>query len=114
MLSAVIHSTHSYPAVPLARQQVHQRCVPSGPLVLRRALLKDQRLRRIEDLPDLRRSEPSSRDFLIGEQPNPWHLLQRQDKSSRHRGAEHRRRWELLGGTSLFNAVYTIPIQVSA
>ncbi len=49
------------------------------------------------------RSEPSSRDFLIGEQPNPWDLLQPQDKMSRHRGAELRRRYELLGGTSLLS-----------
>ena len=50
-----------------------------------------------------KRSEPSSRTFLIGEQPNPWDLLQPQDKMSRHRGAEHRRRYELLGGTSLLS-----------
>ena len=50
-----------------------------------------------------KRSEPSSRDFLIGEQPNPWDLLQPQDKSSRHRGAELRRRYGLLGGTSLLS-----------
>ena len=49
------------------------------------------------------RSEPSSRAFLIGEQPNPWDLLQPQDKTSRHRGAELRRRYELLGGTSLLS-----------
>ena len=49
------------------------------------------------------RSEPSSRTFLIGEQPNPWDLLQPQDKMSRHRGAEHRRRYELLGDTSLLS-----------
>ena len=49
------------------------------------------------------RSEPSSRAFLIGEQPNPWDLLQPQDKMSRHRGAELRRRYELLGGTSLLS-----------
>ena len=49
------------------------------------------------------RSEPSSRNFLIGEQPNPWDLLQPQDKMSRHRGAELRRRYELLGGTSLLS-----------
>ncbi len=47
------------------------------------------------------RSEPSSRNFLIGEQPNPWELLHPQDKLSRHRGAELRRRYELLGATSL-------------
>ena len=35
-----------------------------------------------------RRSEPSSRATLIGEQPNPWDLLQPQDVTSRHRGAK--------------------------
>ena len=50
-----------------------------------------------------KRSEPSSRAFLIGEQPNPWELLHPQDKTSRHRGAELRRRYELLGGTSLLS-----------
>ena len=49
------------------------------------------------------RFEPSSRTFLIGEQPNPWDLLQPQDKMSRHRGAEHRRRYGRLGGTSLLS-----------
>ena len=33
MLSEVIHSRHSYCAVPLAGQQIHQRSVHSGPLV---------------------------------------------------------------------------------
>src|SRR5260221_7876721 len=32
-----------------------------------------------------RRSEPSSRAALMGEQPNPWDLLQPQDATSRHR-----------------------------
>ena len=50
-----------------------------------------------------KRSEPSSRTFLIGEQPNPWELLRPQDKVSRHRGAEHCRRYELLGSTSLLS-----------
>lgn len=49
------------------------------------------------------RSEPSSRTFLIGEQPNAWDLLQPRAKVSRHRGAELRRRYELLGGTSLLS-----------
>ena len=49
------------------------------------------------------RSEPSSRTFLIGEQPNAWQLLHRRAKVSRHRGAELRRRYELLGGTSLLS-----------
>ena len=49
------------------------------------------------------RSEPSSRNFLIGEQPNPWKLLHLQDKLSRHRGAELRRRYGRLGATSLLS-----------
>jgi hypothetical protein len=40
MLSALIHSIHSYPAMPLAEQLVHQRYVHPGPLVLRTGLLK--------------------------------------------------------------------------
>src|SRR3712207_7760193 len=32
-----------------------------------------------------RRSEPSSRTALMGEQPNPWDLLQPQDATSRDR-----------------------------
>jgi len=39
MLSALIPSAHSYPAMPLAEQLVHQRCVHPGPLVLRTAPL---------------------------------------------------------------------------
>ena len=66
MHSAVIPSILSYPAMPLAEQLVHQRYVHPGPLVLRTA--------------------------LIGEQPNPWDLLQPQDVMSRHRGAKHCRR----------------------
>jgi hypothetical protein len=87
----------------LAEQQPHQRSVHSGPLVLGAALLKYQRLQQIGDQPVSRRSEPSSRNFLIGEQPNPWDLLQPQDKLSRHRGAELRRRYGRLGGTSLLS-----------
>ena len=49
------------------------------------------------------RSEPSSRTTLIGEQPNLWELLHPQDVVSRHRGAELRRRYERLGGTSLLS-----------
>ena len=49
------------------------------------------------------RFEPSSRTFLIGEQPNAWDLLQPRAKVSRHRGAELRRRYGRLGGTSLLS-----------
>ena len=103
MLSAVIRSRHSYPAMLLAEQLVDQRSVLSGPLVLGKTLLKNQRLQQIGDQPVSRRFEPSSRNILIGEQPNPWDLLQPQDMLSRHRGAELRRRYGLLGGTSLLS-----------
>jgi len=93
----------SYPAMPLAGQLVHQRSVPCGPLVLARSSLKYQRLRQIGDQPVSRRFEPSSRTFLIGEQPNPWDLLQPQDKMSRHRGAEQDRRYGLSDPTSLLS-----------
>ena len=36
----------------------------------------------------LRRSEPSSRTALTGEQPDAWDLLQPRAAMSRHRGAE--------------------------
>jgi hypothetical protein len=39
-----------------------------------------------------RRSEPSSRTALMGEQPNPWDILLPQDAMSRHRGAKPPRR----------------------
>ena len=103
MLSEVIHSRLSYPAVLLAEQLVDQRSVHSGPLVLGTNLFNNQRLQQIGDQPVSRRSEPSSRTFLIGEQPNPWQLLRHQDKVSRHRGAEHRRRYGRSGGTSLLS-----------
>ena len=57
-----------------------------------------------------RRSEPSSRTTLIGEQPNPWDLLQPQDVMSRHRGAKHRRRYELLGGISLLSPEFLLSV----
>ena len=55
------------------------------------------------DRPVSRRSEPSSRAALMGEQPNPWDLLQPQDATSRHRGAKPCRRCELLGKISLLS-----------
>ena len=103
MLSAIISSGRSYRAVLLAEQLVHQRFVLSGPLVLGKRSLNQQRLQQIGDQPVSRRFEPSSRNILIGEQPNPWDLLQPQDMLSRHRGAELRRRYGLLGGTSLLS-----------
>ena len=111
MLSAVILSAHSYPAMPLARQLVHQRCVHPGPLVLGTAPLKILTPTADRDRTVSRRSKPSSRTTLIGEQPNPWDLLQPQDVMSRHRGAKHRRRYELLGGISLLSPAYLLSVE---
>ena len=111
MLSAVIPSALSYPAVPLARQPVHQRCVHPGPLVLGTAPLKIRTPTADRDRTVSRRSKPSSRTTLIGEQPNPWDLLQPQDVMSRHRGAKHRRRYELLGGISLLSPAYLLSVE---
>ena len=102
MLSAVILSAHGYPAVPLARQPVHQWCVHPGPLVLGTAPLKSQTPTADRDQTVSRRSEPSSRTTLIGEQPNPWDLLQPQDVMSRHRGAKQPRRCGLLGVSACY------------
>ncbi len=76
----------------LASQPVHQRFVHSGPLVLGTALLKYLTPMVDRDRTVSRRSKPSSRTALMGEQTNPWDLLQPQDAMSRHRGAKPRRR----------------------
>ena len=103
MLSAVIPAEGRYPAMPLARQLAHERFVHPGPLVLGAAPLKFPTPTADRDRPVSRRSEPSSRTALMGEQPNPWDLLRPQDVTSRHRGAEPPRRCELLGETSLLS-----------
>ena len=108
MPSAFISSRRSYPAVPLARQLVHQRSVHPGPLVLRTAPFKSPTPATDRDRTVSRRSEPSSRATLIGEQPNPWNLLQPQDVTSRHRGAKPLRRFELLGAISLLSPEYLL------
>jgi hypothetical protein len=111
MLSAVIPSALSYPAMLLAQQQVHQRCVHPGPLVLGTAPLKSRTPTADRDRTVSRRSKPSSRTTLIGEQPNPWDLLQPQDVMSRHRGAKHSRRCELLGSISLLSPAYLLSVE---
>ena len=111
MLSAVIPSEHSYPAVQLALQPVHQRFVHPGPLVLGAAPLKSPTPTADRDRTVSRRSKPSSRTTLIGEQPNPWDLLQPQDVMSRHRGAKHCRRYELLGSISLLSPAYLLSVE---
>ena len=111
MLSALIQSAHSYPAMHLAIQLVHQRCVQLGPLVLESEPLKIPTPTIDRDRTVSRRSEPSSRATLIGEQPNPWDLLQPQDVTSRHRGAKPPRRYELLGAISLLSPEYLLSFE---
>src|SRR5947209_7303582 len=106
MPSAFIRAAHSYPAVPLARQLAHQRCVPPNPLVLGREPRKSPAPTTDRDRPVSRRSKPSSRTAFIGEQPNPWDLLQPQDAMSRHRGAKPPRRCERSGEISLLSPEY--------
>ncbi|GFS22327.1 cell wall-associated hydrolase [Elysia marginata] len=103
MPSAVILSKLGYPAMPLARQQEHQGFVHSGPLVLGKALINFPTPTADRDRTVSRRSEPSSRTALMGEQPNPWNRLQLQDAMSRHRGAKPLRRCDLLGEISLLS-----------
>ena len=111
MPSAVILSDHSYPALLLAQQQVHQWIVHPGPLVLGATPLKYPTPTADRDRTVSRRSKPSSRTTLIGEQPNPWDLLQPQDVMSRHRGAKRFRRYELLGIISLLSPAYLLSVE---
>ncbi len=111
MLSALIRTEHSYPAMPLAGQPEHQRFVHPNPLVLKVDSLKGPTPTVDRDRPVSRRSEPSSRTALIGEQPNPWDLLQPQDAMSRHRGAKPSRRYELLGKISLLSPEYLLSVE---
>ena len=103
MLSVVTFSQRGYPAVPLMWQLVNYRLVHPGPLVLGTAFLKLLTVTVDRDQTVSRRSEHNSRPALIGEQPNPWDLLQPQDATSRHRGAKRSRRYERLGSISLLS-----------
>ena len=111
MLSALIRSVLSYPAMQLALQPVDQRYVQLGPLVLELAPLKYPTPAIDRDRTVSRRSEPSSRATLMGEQPNPWDLLQPQDVTSRHRGAKPPRRYELLAAISLLSPEYLLSFE---
>jgi hypothetical protein len=112
MLSAFIHTGLSYPAMPLARQLEHQGSVRPGPLVLGAALRKHPTPTPDRDRPGSRRSKPSSRTALIGEQPNPWDLLQPQDAMSRHRGAKPPRRYGRSGEISLLSPEYLLSVDL--
>ena len=111
MLSALIPTELGYPAVLLAEQPVHQRFVHPGPLVLGTASLKSPAPTPDRGRTVSRRSEPSSRAALTGEQPDPWDLFQPQDATSRHRGAKLNRRYELLGQISLLSLAYLLSVK---
>ena len=111
MLSALILSEHSYPAMLLMKQLVHQRFVHFGPLVLEADSFNSPAPTADRDRTVSRRSKPSSRTTLMGEQPNPWDLLQPQDVTSRHRGAKPPRRCELLGEISLLSPEYLLSFE---
>ncbi len=103
MLSAVIHSIHSYPAFTVGTITGTPEVCPS-----RSSRTKEAPLNILTPTPDMdrtvsRRSEPSSRTAFMGEQPNPWDVLPPQDAMSRHRGAKPPRRCELLGEISLLS-----------
>ena len=111
MLSALIPYRRRYPAMRLAAQPADQRSVRHGPLVLVTDPRKFPTPAIDRDRTVSRRSEPSSRATLMGEQPNPWDLLQPQDVTSRHRGAKPLRRYELLGGISLLSPEYLLSFE---
>ena len=111
MLSALILPAGRQPAMLLAEQLAHESCVHPGPLVLGTAFLKSHTATEDRDRTVSRRSEPSSRATLMGEQPNPWDLLQPQDVTRRHRGAKPSRRYGLLGKMSLLSPGYLLSVE---
>src|SRR3954469_24631012 len=111
MLSAVIPSERSQPAVHLAVQLAHQRFVRPGPLVLGTVLLKSPVRAAARDRTVSRRSNPTPRPTLMGNQPNPWNLPQPRDVTSRHRGAKPCRRYGLLGKISLLSPGYLLSVE---
>src|SRR2546426_6553792 len=111
MLSALILSAGRKPAVLLAEQLAHESCVRPGPLVLGTAPLKSPTPTVDRDRTVSRRSKPSSRTALMGEQPNPWEMLHPQDATSRHRGAKPCRRCGLLGPISLLSPEYLLSVE---
>src|SRR5690606_10556231 len=101
MLSALIPAAHGYPAVPLAGQLVHQRCVHPGPLVLGASPLRSPAPAADKDRTVSRRSEPSSRTALMGDRPTPGAGPRPRDAMGGHEGANPPGRCGLLGETGL-------------
>ena len=99
------------PGGAVGRQPAHRRSVRPGPLVLGTAPLSPPTPAEDRDRTVSRRSEPSSRTALNGEQPYPWDLLRPQDAMGRHRGAKPSRRCGLLGKISLLSPEYLLSVE---
>ena len=97
--------------VHLAMQLAHQGYVLPNPLVLGKNPFNIATPTADRDRPGSRRSEPSSRTTLMGEQPNPWDRLQPQDVMSRHRGAKPLRRYGRSGAISLLSPGYLLSVE---
>src|SRR5919107_1514484 len=111
MPSAFIPAARGYPALRLAAQLAHQRCVLPNPLLIGEGSLKPPPPAADRDRPVSRRSKPSSRTAFIGEQPNPWELLHPQDAMSRHRGAKPPRRYGRSEEISLLSPEYLLSVE---
>ena len=112
MLSAVIRWESSYPAMLHFNATTGTPGIPSS----QSSRTRDEPPQISTGIQDrdrtvLRRSEPSSRTTLTGEQPDPWDLLQPQDAMSRHRGAKPNRRYELLDSISLLSLAYLLSVE---
>ena len=94
----------------LAQQPIHHWHTFLGPLVLKKNFLNFLTPTEDRDRTVSRRSEPNSRTTLIGEQPNPWNLLQLQDVMNRHRGAKQFLRYDLSRTISLLSLAYLLSI----
>ena len=110
MLSAIMHYIRSYTAMLLAKQLLHHWYTYLGPFVLELKLFNSITLTVDRNRTVSRRSQPNSRTTFIGEQPNPWNLLQLQDVMSRHRGAKRPRRYDLSGVISLLSPAYLLSV----
>ncbi len=111
MLSAILSMERSYVALLTSKQPRHQRFPLPGPLVLRSASFNLLTPTVDRDRTVSRRSKPSSRTTLMGEQPNPWNLFQLQDVMSRHRGAKRSRQYELSRIISLLSPAYLLSVK---
>ncbi len=111
MHSAVITTELRYPAMPLAGQLEHKRFVHPGPLVLRTALLKSPTPTADRDRTVSRRSEPSSRTALIGEQPKPLEPSTAPGCDEPTSRCQTMRRYELLALISLLSPAYLLSVE---